>query len=40
MSLRRTRRTDPRGITVLGLVLLIIVVVLAIVLLTRYYPIS
>jgi hypothetical protein len=32
------RRRDRTGLTVLGLVLLVIVIVAAIVLLTRYYP--
>jgi hypothetical protein len=32
-------RSDRRGITVLGLVLLIIAIVVAVVLLTRYYPV-
>lgn len=33
-------RPGRRGITVLGLVLLVIAVIVAIVLFTRYYPIS
>jgi len=34
-----SRIRGPHGITVLGLVLLVILIVVAIVLLTRYYPI-
>jgi hypothetical protein len=33
-------RSGRRGITVLGLVLLVIAVIVAIVLFTRYYPVS
>jgi hypothetical protein len=33
-------RSSRRGITVLGLVLLVIAVIVAIVLFTRYYPVS
>ena len=33
-------RSSRRGITVLGLVLLVIAVIVAIVLFTRYYPMS
>jgi hypothetical protein len=39
MPPRSSLRADRRGITVLGLVLVIIAVVVAIVLFTRYYPI-
>ena len=39
MTLRASPRPGRRGITVLGLVLLIVAVVVAIVLFTRYYPI-
>lgn len=38
MSRQPAPRTAPRGITVLGLVLLVIAVVVAVVLLTRYLP--
>jgi hypothetical protein len=39
VALRAPLRSTRRGITVLGLVLLIVAVVVAIVVFTRYYPI-